>query len=409
MIKTILLADDSITMQKVIRLTFASGGFELITADNGDEAIKKAEDARPHIVLVDAALPGKNGYEVCEAIKNNTLLKDTPVIILAGTFNPLDDNKAMSVKADDSIVKPFESKHLIEKVDHLLKKFPPVEEQTEAPDSPRMDVWEENDVIEAPEFGAGIEETGSEQGATGDETMPEMKTPAGESEGEGGFDIEGFEINPFASEPLRGKAVFEKPGEGPVDWGVDEEDVVGFNDLESEEEIEAQEEVAEIEEEISEGESEGREWSPEDDDVIVAYDEGEPAEKEGEEAAETAEEPFEKTVGEDDICADETQAEQAPPVEDVIVAHDEGEPAEEEGEEAAEAIEEPLNEGEEISTGESAAEEARDNSTEDSIRNLVKKASMEVIEEVVRETVPGLIKQAIEDEMKRIKDTLKDL
>ncbi len=476
MIKTILLADDSITMQKVIRLTFASGGYELITADNGDEAIKKAEEARPHIVLVDAALPGKDGYEVCDAIKNNSRLKDTPVIILAGTFNPLDDNKAVRVKADDSIVKPFESKHLVEKVEHLFKKFPPLEREAGAPDSTAVNAWEEDDIIEAPGTssapsgavtlnaeapvdetieragaiadletfegqGAPIstgseeaEDVTSKQSTAADEHMPDMKTPDGESEGERGFDIEGFEINPFKSEPLREEPIFEEPDAGPADWSVDEEDVAGFDDLEPEREIEAEEEPAEIEEEpapveepeedVVAAEEESSDEEPSapteaeggnagaeeeiseeeptyeragaEEDVIVAEEE-EPVVEEGAGAIESEEEPCEEAVAEEEMSEEVPTYERAGAEEDVIVAEEE--PAEEEtGTEEAQEEEE-----------QASPEEILDDSSKERIRELVRKASIDVIEEVVREMVPGLIRKAVEDEMERIKETLKGL
>jgi len=156
MIKTILLADDSITMQKVIRLTFASGGYEITTADNGDEAIRKAEETRPHLVLVDAALPGRSGYEVCEAIKKDPATSSIPVMLLAGTFEPLDKDEAERVKADDHIVKPFESQELIDKVNKLLSAGRAVSAQ--APAQPEAggeaeafdiseDMWEEGDFL----------------------------------------------------------------------------------------------------------------------------------------------------------------------------------------------------------------------------------------------------------------------
>ncbi|MBI5587394.1 MAG: response regulator [Deltaproteobacteria bacterium] len=122
MSKKILLADDSITIQKVISITFASEDYELIIVGDGDTAVRKAKETKPDLVLADVAMPGKNGYEVSEALKNDPVTSKIPVMLLAGTFEPLNKNEAARVKADDSIVKPFESQELLDKVRTLLVK-----------------------------------------------------------------------------------------------------------------------------------------------------------------------------------------------------------------------------------------------------------------------------------------------
>ncbi|MBI5888329.1 MAG: response regulator [Deltaproteobacteria bacterium] len=120
--KKLLLADDSITIQKVISITFASEDFVITVVGDGDSAIKKAKETVPDIILADVAMPGKSGYEVCNAVKGDPALKNIPVMLLAGTFEPLNKAEAAKVKADDSIVKPFESQELIDKVKNLLAK-----------------------------------------------------------------------------------------------------------------------------------------------------------------------------------------------------------------------------------------------------------------------------------------------
>lgn len=120
--KKILLADDSITIQKVISITFATEDYELIIAGDGDTAITKIRESKPDIVMADVAMPGKTGYEVCEAVKKDPALSKTPVLLLAGTFEPLNKSEAARVNADDSIIKPFESQELIDKVNALLER-----------------------------------------------------------------------------------------------------------------------------------------------------------------------------------------------------------------------------------------------------------------------------------------------
>lgn len=116
----LLLADDSITIQKVVGIIFANEDYELTVVDNGDAALEKARELLPDILLVDALMPGKTGYEVCEAVRNDPALKHIPLLLLSGAFEPFDEEKARQSGADDYISKPFESQHLIDKVKRLI-------------------------------------------------------------------------------------------------------------------------------------------------------------------------------------------------------------------------------------------------------------------------------------------------
>ena len=129
--KKILLADDSITIQKVISITFSSPDYEITIVDNGNDAIKKAGEARPDIILTDIVMPGKNGYEVCDAVKSNPSLQGTPVLLLTGAFEAFDEQKAKQSGADAWLSKPFETQALIDKVNALLSK-PAVKKPAEA-------------------------------------------------------------------------------------------------------------------------------------------------------------------------------------------------------------------------------------------------------------------------------------
>ncbi len=120
MAKSILLADDSLTIQKVIELTFSDTDYELTTVSNGAEALTALERHRPDLVMADVVMPGKNGYEVCEAIKSNPALADIPVILLSGTFEPFDRERAERARANAIVTKPFDSKNLLVQVETLL-------------------------------------------------------------------------------------------------------------------------------------------------------------------------------------------------------------------------------------------------------------------------------------------------
>src|SRR6266851_3389061 len=110
--KKILLADDSITIQKVIELTFSDEDFEVVTVGNGRLAVEKVQDVRPDLVLCDIIMPEKDGYEVCDFIKKTPSLAHIPVLLLTGAFEPFDQDLA----------KPFEPQTLIAKVKDLLSQ-----------------------------------------------------------------------------------------------------------------------------------------------------------------------------------------------------------------------------------------------------------------------------------------------
>jgi CheY-like chemotaxis protein len=118
--KRILVADDSVTIQKVIALTFADEPFEVQSVGTGAEALELMKSYTPDIVLADVIMPQMNGYELCRAVKQQEATAAIPVLLLAGTFEAFDEGEASSVGADGFITKPFESGELIDKVNSLL-------------------------------------------------------------------------------------------------------------------------------------------------------------------------------------------------------------------------------------------------------------------------------------------------
>jgi CheY-like chemotaxis protein len=116
---SILLADDSITIQKVVGIIFAGDGYTLTVVDNGAAAVQKAQEILPDVLLIDVLMPGMNGYEVCEQLRAIPALAAKPVLLLTGSFEAFDEAKAKSCGADDHITKPFESQQIIAKVKEL--------------------------------------------------------------------------------------------------------------------------------------------------------------------------------------------------------------------------------------------------------------------------------------------------
>jgi CheY-like chemotaxis protein len=117
----ILLADDSITIQKVVGIIFGGEEYSLTVVDNGKAAIEKARELNPDVLLIDALMPGMSGYEVCEAVRATPAIASKPILLLTGSFEPFDENKAKNCGADDFLAKPFESQQIVAKVRELIE------------------------------------------------------------------------------------------------------------------------------------------------------------------------------------------------------------------------------------------------------------------------------------------------
>jgi CheY-like chemotaxis protein len=116
----LLLADDSVTIQRVIELTFADEDVQVIAVGNGADAIDRVQRDRPDIVLADVGMPERNGYEVAQFIKGTPAFAHIPVVLLTGAFEPVDENRARAVGCDGVLVKPFEPQLVISRVKDLL-------------------------------------------------------------------------------------------------------------------------------------------------------------------------------------------------------------------------------------------------------------------------------------------------
>ncbi len=119
---TLLLADDSLTIQRVIELTFADENVQVVAVSDGDQAIARLDAAPPDIVLADIGMPGKNGYEVAQYVKRTPRLQHIPVVLLAGAFEPVDQAKASAAGCDGVLAKPFEPQQVIGRVKELLAR-----------------------------------------------------------------------------------------------------------------------------------------------------------------------------------------------------------------------------------------------------------------------------------------------
>ncbi len=103
----ILVADDNSNVQKTVALALAELGVEVASVNNGEAAVRKLPGFLPDLVLADIFMPVRNGYEVCEFVKNDPRFSHMPVVLLVGAFDPLDEREAQRVGADGILKKPF--------------------------------------------------------------------------------------------------------------------------------------------------------------------------------------------------------------------------------------------------------------------------------------------------------------
>lgn len=120
--QTLLLADDSVTIQRVIELTFADEDIDVVAVSDGDQAIARLDSMPPDIVLVDVGMPGKSGYDVAGHVKHTPHLSHIPVVLLTGAFEPVDEVRANALGCDGVLAKPFEPQMVISRVKALLAR-----------------------------------------------------------------------------------------------------------------------------------------------------------------------------------------------------------------------------------------------------------------------------------------------
>ena len=119
MAHTILLADDSVTIRRVVELTFSDTDIRVESVASGVEALERFRSTRPDLVLADVVMPPPAGYELCRRVKESD--RPVPVLLLSGAFEPFDAEEATACGADGHLVKPFESQKLIDQVSSILE------------------------------------------------------------------------------------------------------------------------------------------------------------------------------------------------------------------------------------------------------------------------------------------------
>jgi CheY-like chemotaxis protein len=120
-LRRLLLADDSITIHKVVELVLSGEGFDIKMTSDGEAALAAIPSFNPDIVLADVEMPKMNGYLLCEKIKQDPSTSRIPVLLLAGAFEPFDEEGAKKVGADGFVIKPFDAQELISKIHDAIE------------------------------------------------------------------------------------------------------------------------------------------------------------------------------------------------------------------------------------------------------------------------------------------------
>ncbi|MEE8368047.1 MAG: response regulator [Thermoanaerobaculia bacterium] len=138
MTKTILLADDSSNIHRVVELTFLGDDFQLETVLRGDEALEKFSEISPDIVIADVHMPGVSGYEVCRQVKAAS--PSTPVLLMVGALESFDEEEMSACGADNYLKKPFDSELLLQEVKRLTASSAEVTETETSTRDPQPEV-----------------------------------------------------------------------------------------------------------------------------------------------------------------------------------------------------------------------------------------------------------------------------
>ena len=116
----VLIADASPVMRRIVEMTFAPEGVDVLGADEGGRALDLIRNERPDVVLADHALPGRSGYDLAEAVRSEPGLAGIPVLLLAGAFERVDDLRASAAGCAGVLTKPLQPAEVVARVQALV-------------------------------------------------------------------------------------------------------------------------------------------------------------------------------------------------------------------------------------------------------------------------------------------------
>ncbi|MGQ9603584.1 MAG: response regulator transcription factor [bacterium] len=118
----VLVVDDEEYIQHILNFSFSAEGYQVITANDGEEAIEKAKSENPDVIVLDIMMPKMDGYEACRRLKSDPKTRNIPVILLTAKGREVDRKLGNEAGADDYMVKPFSPGRLIERVESMIRK-----------------------------------------------------------------------------------------------------------------------------------------------------------------------------------------------------------------------------------------------------------------------------------------------
>ncbi len=120
MASKIIVIDDDPVIQKLIALTLRREGYEVVTASNGSEGLRKVQETNPNLVVLDISMPGLDGYQVCQYLRGDPATVNLPIIMVTAMTRPADQRHGFESGADDYLPKPFALADLVTRVQSLL-------------------------------------------------------------------------------------------------------------------------------------------------------------------------------------------------------------------------------------------------------------------------------------------------
>lgn len=120
--RRVLVVDDEIYIVHILEFSLTMEGYEVVTASNGEEALRKARERRPDLVVLDIMMPGMDGLEVCRRLRQDEELHDVPILMLSAKGRPVDRDAGFATGADDYILKPFSPRRLLDRIRLLFDR-----------------------------------------------------------------------------------------------------------------------------------------------------------------------------------------------------------------------------------------------------------------------------------------------
>ena len=117
--KTVLTIDDDNAITELLAMLLRTHGYEVVTANNGEEGVKYIKENNPHVVVLDLMMPGMDGWKVCKRVRE---FSNVPIVILSALDDPAMIASALDAGADDYLVKPVSSSILVAHLNRLIRR-----------------------------------------------------------------------------------------------------------------------------------------------------------------------------------------------------------------------------------------------------------------------------------------------